>query len=118
VRAIWGAWRRQSVWREAFILTAIAAGYLPWVLFYSTRTVFQFYTIAFEPYLILALTAVLGILLGSSADPEARRVVGLRVVGIFLGVCALLSLFFLPMWTGIPIPHWFVQLHYWFPSWI
>ena len=117
-RGVWGAWRRRSVWREAFILTAIAAGYLPWVLFYSTRTVFQFYTIAFEPYLILALTAVLGILLGSSADVEARRVVGLRVVGIFLGVCVLLSLFFLPMWTGLPIPHWFVQLHYWFPSWI
>ncbi|HEU0206259.1 MAG TPA: phospholipid carrier-dependent glycosyltransferase [Pseudolysinimonas sp.] len=118
VRAIWGAWRGRSVWREAFILTAIAAGYLPWVLFYSTRTVFQFYTIAFEPYLILALTAALGILLGSSADAEARRVVGLRVVGVFLGVCALLSLFFLPMWTGTPIPHWFVQLHYWFRSWI
>jgi hypothetical protein len=30
----------------------------------------------------------------------------------------LLSAFFLPMWTGTPIPHWFVQLHYWFPSWI
>ena len=118
VRAVWGAWRRGDVWREAFILTAVAAGYLPWVLFYSTRTVFQFYTIAFEPYLILALTAVLRILIGNAADAEARRVVGLRVVGIFLGVCALLSLFFLPMWTGTPIPHWFVQLHYWFPSWI
>ena len=110
--------RRRDVWREAFILTAIASGYLPWVLFYSTRTVFQFYTIAFEPYLILALVAVLRILMGASEDAEARRVVGLRVVGIFLGLCVLLSLFFLPMWTGAPIPHWFVQLHYWFPSWI
>ena len=118
VRVVWGVWRRRSVWREGFILTAIAAGYLPWVLFYSTRTVFQFYTIAFEPYLILALTVALGILLGRSSDAEARRVVGLRVVGIFLGLCVLLSLFFLPMWTGAPIPHWFVQLHYWFPSWI
>ncbi|HEY4225662.1 MAG TPA: phospholipid carrier-dependent glycosyltransferase [Pseudolysinimonas sp.] len=118
VRAIWGVITKQSVWREGFILTAIAAGYLPWVIFYSTRTVFQFYTIAFEPYLILGLTLVLGILMGSPRDAEARRVVGLRVVGIFLGVCALLSLFFLPMWTGAPIPHWFVQLHYWFPSWI
>jgi dolichyl-phosphate-mannose--protein O-mannosyl transferase len=118
VRVIWGVITKQRVWREGFILTAIAAGYLPWVIFYSTRTVFQFYTIAFEPYLILALTLVLGILMGSARDVEARRVVGLRVVGIFLGACVLLSLFFLPMWTGAPIPHWFVQLHYWFPSWI
>ncbi len=117
-RVVWGAWTRRSVWREAFILTGLAAGYLPWVFFYSTRTVFQFYTIAFEPYLILGLVAVLGILLGTRADAEARRVMGLRVVGIFLGLCVLLSLFFLPMWTGEPIPSWFVRLHYWFPSWI
>jgi dolichyl-phosphate-mannose-protein mannosyltransferase len=116
-RVVSGLIRRRRVWVEAFILTGMAAGYLPWML-YLNRTVFQFYTIAFEPYLILALTTVLGILLGSSADAEARRVVGLRVVGIFLGLCALISLFFLPMWTGAAIPHWFVQLHYWFPSWI
>jgi dolichyl-phosphate-mannose-protein mannosyltransferase len=117
-RAVWGIWRRRSVWREGFILTALAAGYLPWVLFYSTRTVFQFYTIAFEPYLILGLVAVLGILLGRQSDPEQRRVTGLRVVGIFLGLCVVLSIFFLPMWTAMPIPLWYTRLHYWFPSWI
>ena len=117
-RAVWGAWKRKAVWREAFILTALAAGYLPWVLFYSTRTVFQFYTIAFEPYLILGLVAVIGILLGQASDPQRRRVVGLRTVSIFLGLCVLLSIFFLPMWTGEPIPIWYTRLHYWFPSWI
>ncbi len=117
-RTVWMAWNRRPVWREAFILTAMAAGYLPWVLFYFTRTIFQFYTIAFEPYLILGLVMVLGMLLGTSADPERKRVAGLRVVGVFLGLCVLLSLFFLPMWTGQSIPSWYVRLHYWFPSWI
>jgi dolichyl-phosphate-mannose--protein O-mannosyl transferase len=117
-RTVWGAWKRRAVWREAFILTGLAAGYLPWVFFYSTRTVFQFYTIAFEPYLILGLVAVIGILLGRSSDPERRRVAGLRTVGVFLGLCVLLSVFFLPMWTGDPIPLWYTRLHYWFPSWI
>ena len=51
--------RARPVWRDAFILTGIAAGYLPWLL-YLGRTVFQFYTIAFEPFMILALTAALG----------------------------------------------------------
>ncbi len=118
VRVVWGILKRRSVWREGFILTGLAAGYLPWVLFYSTRTVFQFYTIAFEPYLILGLVAVLGILLGSSRDPEASRVLGMRAVGIFLGLCVLLSIFYLPMWTGQPIPIWYAQLHRWFPSWV
>jgi len=117
-RVAWGIWKRKSVWREGLILTALAAGYLPWVLFYSTRTVFQFYTIAFEPYLILGLVAVLAILLGSQDDPEPRRVMGQRVVGVFLGLCLVLSLFFLPMWTGMPIPLWYTRLHYWFPSWV
>lgn len=117
-RVVWGAWTKRSVWREAFILTALAAGYLPWVLFYSTRTVFQFYTIAFEPYLILGLVAVIGILLGRPSDPEQRRVAGIRTVGVFLIACVVLSIFFLPMWTGQPIPLWYTRVHYWFPSWI
>ena len=73
---------RRSVTREAFILTGIAAGYLPWLL-YLGRTVFQFYTIAFEPFLVLALTAAIALLLGSPRDPEGaagRRAAGGRHV--------------------------------------
>lgn len=108
---------RRGVTREAFILMGIAVGYLPWLL-YLGRTVFQFYTIAFEPFLVLALTAAIALLLGSPRDPERRRVVGLRVVGTFLVVCVLLSAFFLPIWTGMEIPRWLMTLHFWFPSWI
>jgi dolichyl-phosphate-mannose--protein O-mannosyl transferase len=103
--------------RDAFVLVGIAAGYLPWLL-YLGRTVFQFYAIAFEPYLILALTAALMTLLGTAGDPESRRVGGIRVVGAFLAGCLLLSLFFLPIWTGAEIPRWYLNMHFWFPSWI
>lgn len=114
---VWGAIRRRSVWREAFVLVGLAAGYLPWLL-YLNRTIFQFYSIAFEPYLLLCLVAVLRILLGTRHDPEWRRVRGLRFVGIFLGLCVLFSVFFWPMWTAEPIPQWYMRLHFWFPSWI
>jgi dolichyl-phosphate-mannose--protein O-mannosyl transferase len=109
--------RRESVAIEALILTGLAAGYLPWLL-YLHRTVFSFYTIAFEPYLILALTAALGMLLGTAADPESRRTVGIRAVGIFLGLCVAVSLFFLPIWTAMPVPDWFFRIHLWLPSWL
>ncbi|WP_158252940.1 hypothetical protein [Cryobacterium sp. Y62] len=36
------------------------AGYLPWLM-YLNRTVFQFYTIVFELYLLLGLTFVIGL---------------------------------------------------------
>jgi dolichyl-phosphate-mannose-protein mannosyltransferase len=117
VRVVLRLRRREPVATEALILTGLAAGYLPWLL-YLHRTVFSFYTIAFEPYLILALTAALGMLLGTAADPESRRVVGIRAVGVFLGACALLSVFFLPIWTGMSVPDWFFRIHLWLPSWL
>ena len=107
-------WRE---WRAGLILTGIAAGYLPWML-YLDRTVFQFYTIAFEPYLMLALTAVIGHILGSRHDPGWRRLSGIRLVAIFLGFAVLLSAFWYPMWTAQQEPDWFVYLHYWLRSWI
>jgi dolichyl-phosphate-mannose-protein mannosyltransferase len=117
VRVVLRLRRREPVATEALILTGIAAGYLPWLL-YLHRTVFSFYTIAFEPFLILALTAALGMLLGTAADPESRRTVGIRAVGVFLGICVALSLFFLPIWTGTSVPDWFFRIHLWLPSWL
>jgi dolichyl-phosphate-mannose--protein O-mannosyl transferase len=116
-RVISGLIKRRRVWVEAFILTGVAAGYLPW-MFYLNRTVFQFYTIVFEPYLILALTAAIAFLLGSRNDLESRRVAGLRTVALFLGLCLVLSAFFLPVWTGMEVSNWFMRLHFWLPTWI
>jgi dolichyl-phosphate-mannose-protein mannosyltransferase len=104
-------------WQVGLILTGLAVGYLPWML-YLDRTVFQFYTIAFEPYLILALTFVIGILLGKRTDPSWRRLSGIRLVTVFLAFAVLLSVFWYPLWTATPVPLWFVRLHYWLPSWI
>ncbi len=107
---------RYKDWQDALILTAFAAGYLPW-LGYLNRTVFQFYTIAFEPFMLLALTAVLGLILGSRSDRRERRESGIRVVAIFLVAALLISAYFYPLWTGTPIPFLFRQLHLWIPSW-
>ncbi|MCU1581726.1 MAG: hypothetical protein JWO01_1114 [Microbacteriaceae bacterium] len=104
-------------WKAGLILSGIAVGYLPWLM-YLDRTVFQFYTIAFEPYLILAITAVIGLIIGDRLDPAWRRLSGIRVVTIFLVCAVVLSAFWYPMWTAIQIPQWFTSLHYWFRSWI
>lgn len=117
VRVILRLVRRQRVVAEALVLTGLAAGYLPWLL-YLNRTVFFFYTIAFEPYLVLGLTLALGLLMGSATDRESRRVAGLRTVGIFLAACVLISVFFWPIWVGASIPDWFFRIHLWLPSWL
>jgi dolichyl-phosphate-mannose--protein O-mannosyl transferase len=108
---------RYREWQVGLILTGLAAGYLPWLL-YINRTIFQFYSIAFEPYLILALTLAIGLILGRRTDPRWRRVRGLWIVGIYLAFVVLVSAFFYPIWTAQTIPFWFWQIHMWLPSWV
>ena len=107
---------RYRDWRVGLILAGLGAGYLPWLL-YSNRTVFQFYTIAFEPYLLLALAFVVAQLIGKRGDPEYRRAIGMRWVAVFLVACVAISIFFWPLWTGMQIDFKYMQLHYWLPSW-
>ncbi len=107
---------RYREWRVGLVLAGLAIGYLPWLL-YLNRTVFQFYTIAFEPYLILALVTVMGIILGGPGDPSWRRVSGLRIVGIFLAIALIVSAYFWPLWTGTAADYWFIASHWWLPTW-
>jgi len=107
---------RYREWKAGFILMGVVAGYLPWLL-YLNRTVFQFYTITFEPYLLLALTATIGVILGSPTDRPSRRASGAPVVVVFLLAAAVVTMFFYPLWTGAQTPFWFWQVHIWLPGW-
>ncbi|WP_210479482.1 dolichyl-phosphate-mannose--protein mannosyltransferase [Naasia sp. SYSU D00948] len=111
---------RYRDWRHGLILMGVAAGYLPWLL-YPTRTMFQFYSIAFEPYLLLALTAVIAAVgTGRRGETvsEERAIVARRVIAVFLVVVVLVSAFFYPLWTGVQTPFWFWQMHVWLASWV
>ena len=107
---------RYREWQAGAILVGLAAGYLPWLM-YLDRTVFQFYSIAFQPYTMLALTAVIVLILGRRDDATWRRQRGIATVAIFLGFVLLVSAFYYPIWTAVPITPWFRQLHFWAPSW-
>jgi len=107
---------RHREWRHGAVLVGIAAGYLPWLAF-SDRTVFQFYTIAFEPYLLLGLAAVIGLLLGHRTDDLDRRRRGLSVTAGFLVLAVAVSVFWYPMWTAQQMDWEWIRLHYWIPSW-
>lgn len=99
---------RRMTWQNAAILVGVGATYLPWLVF-SGRTVFQFYTVTLEPFLVLALVSALVWMWNHQ----------LRTVVVnYLVVVVAVSAFFVPVWLGIPIPYWFAVLHYWFPGWI
>lgn len=104
-------------WRFAVVLTGIGVTYVPWLL-YPERTVFQFYTIAILPFLLLALTFALRDVAGEADAPVARRVTGQRVVLVFLAVAIALSAFWYPILTATSVPSVFWQAHNWMLSWI
>lgn len=107
---------RYREWQAGAVLLGVGAGYLPWLL-YVERTVFHFYTIAYEPFVLLALTYVLGIVLGRPDDPRWRRQQGIATVAVFLAVVLVVSAFFFPIWSAMPTSPEFRQLHFWLPGW-
>lgn len=139
---LWAAIRRRD-WRAWAILGGYLAMYVPWFL-YLDRTIYQFYAIAFLPFVALALACGIGwltrtlaparmrlatnFLTVSSGGPRellpsaANRVPPTRkawiVIGVVSGIIIVAAAFWMPIWWGTPVPRTFWQLHMWMPSWI
>ena len=111
------AWLLGRDGRAGAVLAGIAAGYLPWFA-YQERTVFTFYTVAFVPYVVLAITYALGLLLGPpDAAPGRRRRGGLAAGSIVVAAVVTFA-FFYPVWSAQRISHAAWLLRMWLPSWI
>ncbi|WP_104042954.1 dolichyl-phosphate-mannose--protein mannosyltransferase [Arthrobacter sp. ZGTC412] len=115
VLLFWWAGRRD--WRAGAVLAGVAAGYLPWFM-YPERTMFYFYAVSFEPFLVLALVYCLGLVLGRTTDPRWRRRSGLYLVALFVAAAVLLAGYFYPVWAAEIIPYQEWRLRMWMPSWI
>ena len=104
-------------WRFGALLLVFAAGYLPWFL-YPNRTMFFFYALSFEPFLLILLAGCLGVLLGNRTSSVRRVRVGVLCVGVYLTAVLLVSAYFWPLWTGQVIPYEQWYGHMWIPTWI
>jgi len=95
------------------IVTGIAAGYLPW-FFFQKRTVFNFYAIVFEPFLVLAIIYCLYVALLHFENKRntyaIAGLVGFLILANFI--------YFLPLFTGDVITYDAWQARMWLPSWI
>jgi len=97
----------------SFILLGITAGYLPWFLF-QKRTVFSFYAIVFEPFLILALVYCAKKYLGLQPWDRNRKI----IVAILVTAVAVNFFCFLPIFTAKVITYGAWSHMMWWPSWI
>jgi dolichyl-phosphate-mannose--protein O-mannosyl transferase len=97
------------------VLLGTASLYLPWIVL-SERTVFQFYVVSFQPWLILGSVLVIQqlrrkLLLKSKTLANATTIGFVSLVfGAFV--------FFYPVNTGMYLPFELWQLRMWLPSWV
>jgi dolichyl-phosphate-mannose--protein O-mannosyl transferase len=111
-----GLWLRSIALRRidpalSLIVTGLAAGYLPW-FFFQKRTVFSFYAIVFEPFLILALVYCARLLISGYGRS------GEIVVAAALVLIAINFIYFLPLFIGDVLTYDAWHARMWFTSWI
>jgi dolichyl-phosphate-mannose-protein mannosyltransferase len=77
-------------WRAAAIFLTFLAGYVPWFIEDGQhRTMFLFYLLPSVPFMVLAVTFGVGMVVGGPSGTSLRRVVGMSVAGVYLaGVLA------------------------------
>ncbi|MDQ1664988.1 MAG: dolichyl-phosphate-mannose-protein mannosyltransferase, partial [Actinomycetota bacterium] len=109
-------WAARRDWRAGAILAGVAAGYLPW-FFFQQRTVFSFYSVAFVPFLALAIAMVLGLLIGPREGWQ-RRQWGVAAAGSYLLLAVANFLWLLPVLSAQVIPYADWARRMWWKSWI
>jgi dolichyl-phosphate-mannose--protein O-mannosyl transferase len=112
-----GAWALERDWRAGAVLAGLAAGYLPWFL-YQDRTIYSFYAVAFVPWIVLALTYVLGRMLGRPDASPDRRLLGALFAGFVVVLALACFAWFYPVYVAEVIPRVEWSDRMWLPSWI
>ena len=95
------------------VVLGVVAGYLPWFAM-QQRTVFSFYAIIIQPFLILAIVYCEKLLLASGLKPAVSQ----SIVGGIFALIVLCFIFFIPLFTGQVITYEDWRLRMWFESWI
>lgn len=110
------SWTIRGDKTAALIAMGFLAGWAPWLL-YLERTTFQFYSVIYTPFLVLAIAY------GSQRfwrnglvfNRQERRENVLTGTLLF---ALLLAFFFSPIWLGVVIPYFVWRSNMWLPQWI
>ncbi len=110
-------WALRRDWRAGAILAGVLAGYVPWFA-YQYRTIFSFYAVAFVPFLVLAVTMCLGLIIGGPTASSRRRQWGTAAAGAYVLLAVVNFAWFLPVLSAETIPYADWSLRMWWKSWI
>ncbi|MBO0831915.1 MAG: phospholipid carrier-dependent glycosyltransferase, partial [Actinobacteria bacterium] len=110
----------QRDWRAATALVGVAAGWLPWIVFawHDNRTEFYYYAVAYAPFMIIAITLCLGLVIGPMRAAPGRRAFGAIGAGAYLFVVLLNLAYIYPVLTAGIIQYSAWRSRMWFTRWI
>jgi dolichyl-phosphate-mannose-protein mannosyltransferase len=112
-----GWWLTRRDWRAGAVLLCIAAGWFTWLPFMS-RTKFDYYSLEFLPFLVLAITLCLGLIIGPAQARLRRRAIGAAIAGTYVLAVLILFWYFYPILAGQVIPYTSWLSHMWYHGWI
>ena len=69
------AWLAKRDWRYGIVVVGLLATWLPWVR-YDDRPIFSYYAVSILPFTIIALTLLIGVLMGGPTASYQRRLLG------------------------------------------
>lgn len=113
---IWLVRNRLRSLEAKVVIASFAAAWVPWLLL-PERTAFQFYAVLISPFFVLALTLVLQYYLRRGYLLKVSELREKRVAWLLLAA-AVVAIFYLPLWTGLPVPYLFWRLQLFLPFWI
>jgi dolichyl-phosphate-mannose--protein O-mannosyl transferase len=118
VCVIW--WLARRDWRAGAVILGIAAGWLPWFWFawHDNRTEFSFYSVAFDPFVVIGIALCIGLLIGPATAAPVRRATGAVLSGAYL-IAVIADFYYMyPLLTAEVIPYssWFARM--WWHGWI
>ncbi len=93
-----GYWLTRRDWRFGLPIVGVLTGWLPWFR-YDQRPIFFYYAVAIVPFTVIAVTLVLGKMLGRADASQRRRLVGVLSVGAFFFLVAANFAYFYPILT-------------------
>ncbi len=110
-------WVGRRDWRSGAVLVAIAAGWVPWLI-YLDRTIFTFYTVVISPFLVMAVAMTLGTIIGPSDASGRRRRDGAIAATVIVLAMVIAGWWFYPVWTAEVIPYDAWRMRMWFSTWV
>ena len=122
---LWATVRYRN-WRTGVITLGYIALYVPW-LAYAHRTIFTFYTVAFAPFVALAVAWLIAVLAGwVTADgqpltaplPRRTELTGWVLAALLTITILACAAYFMPLWRADIMDYSFWRAHMWLPSWI